>query len=276
MKGSVAAFLASAARIPTEQLSAPLYFVCTADEEIGFLGAKDVVARSALYREMVRDQTVGIIGEPTRLEVVYAHKGACSAQVISRGRAAHSSTREGLNANWAMIPFLAEMERIHCELETDPAWIDPEFDPPDVRLNLCVTDHAPALNITPPETVCRLAFRPMPGQPVAQLLDRIRNAAAAQGLEFTLTWNEPALRTDPQSDFIQDVLRLAGRDTPRSVGFGTDGSSFGEMRHLVVIGPGDIAQAHTDDEWIALEQLHAGVNLYDRLIRHWCCATPKA
>lgn len=270
MKGSVAAFLAAAARVASGELKSAIYFVCTADEEIGHLGAQDVAKRSRIYRELVAQQAVGLIGEPTELEVVYAHKGAVSARVVSRGRAAHSSTREGVNANWAMIPFLAEIERLRAETESDPQWNHPEFDPSDLRFNLLITDHSPALNITAPESVCRIGFRPMPGQPYEQLIDRIREAAAKCGLEFVLGWNEPPIRTEPASDFVREVLRLADKSQSHTVSYGTDGSSFLAVKEVVVLGPGDIRQAHTDDEWISLDQLRRGADLYERLIRRWC------
>ncbi len=271
MKGSVAAFLAAVAQVPSLELNSPVYFICTADEEIGHLGAQQVAKRSELYRELVAAGTPGIIGEPTSLNVVYAHKGGCSLKVVSHGRAAHSSTREGTNANWAMIPFLAEVRRLRDELLMDTNWHDLEFDPPDVRMNLTVTDHSPALNITAPESVCRIAFRPMPGQPFESILQRLRKAAAAHGLDCEVFTKEPALRTDPKSAFVQETLQIAGQSAARSVSYGTDGSSLPEVKSKVVLGPGDIAQAHTDDEWIAVEQLHAGVALYEKLIRRWCC-----
>jgi acetylornithine deacetylase len=270
MKGSVAAFLAAAGRMPADELTAPIYFICTADEEIGHIGAQDVARRSQLYRELIAQGALGIIGEPTELEVVYAHKGAVSFRVTSHGRAAHSSTREGRNANWAMIPFLVEIERIRAETESDPAWNHPEFDPSDLRFNLLITDHSPALNITASESVCRVGFRPMPGQKYEQLIDRARAAAAKCGLEFVLGWNEPPVRTDPNSDFVREVLRIAGKSEAHTVSYGTDGSSFLDVKQVVVLGPGDIRQAHTDDEWIALDQLRGGADLYEKLIRRWC------
>ncbi|OYW16878.1 MAG: acetylornithine deacetylase, partial [Planctomycetales bacterium 12-60-4] len=136
MKGSLGAFVAAASRIPAKELTCPVYVIATADEEIGFHGAKDVVERSELYRELVQGGARAIVGEPTELQVVYAHKGGYGQRITSRGRAAHSSTREGINANLAMIPFLAEMKQIYEETLTDPAWLNNEFEPPWISWNI--------------------------------------------------------------------------------------------------------------------------------------------
>ena len=99
MKGSIACMLAAAEQFSTAQLERPIYVTCTADEEVGYHGAAQVASQSKLFQEMVTGETHGIIGEPTRLEVVHAHKGTYGFTATSRGRAAHSSTNEGLNAN---------------------------------------------------------------------------------------------------------------------------------------------------------------------------------
>ena len=270
MKGSIACMLAAAEQSTGTQGAGPLYITCTADEEIGYGGAKQVAERSELFREMVAGKTKGIIGEPTMLEVVHAHKGTYGFAAISRGRAAHSSTRNGLNANLAMIPFLVEMKAIHDEMESDPAWQNDEFDPPTVTWNIGINDHTRAINITPPQSVCTVYFRPMPGQDAQVLVDRAKKAADAFGLEFDLQRVAPPLYVDRRSRYVQEMLRLTGNDTPRTVSYGTDGCMLSELKDLVVCGPGDIAQAHTNDEWIALDQLRRGTDLYHQLIRHWC------
>jgi|GEM_PF-215312 len=270
MKGSIACMLAAVARFPADRLRQPIYLVCTADEEVGYGGARRVVARSQLYRELVAGGSRAVIGEPTRLEVVYAHKGTCSLIVTSPGRAAHSSTREGINANLAMIPFLAEMKAIHDQTEHDPAWRNDEFDPPTISWNIGINDHTSAANITPAQSVCTILFRPMPGRSCDPLLERVRAAAGRYGLEMRIQSSCPPLHVDPQSPFIRDMLRLAGKETPRTVCYGTDGGVLEELQDRVVCGPGDIAQAHTHQEWIELDQLERGTQLYGRLIEHWC------
>jgi acetylornithine deacetylase len=70
---------------------------------------------------------------------------------------------------------------------------------------------------------------------------------------------------------VRECLELAGRLKATTVSYGTDGPMLGAMQNLLFSVPGSIAQAHTHDEWIALEQLERGTELYAKMIRHWCC-----
>ena len=274
MKGSVACFLAAVSSIPRDRLQAPVYVGCTADEEVGMLGATRVAERSQLYREMVEAHTRTIIGEPTELEVVHAHKGGVAFLATAEGKAAHSSTAQGINANWRMIPFLTEMKNLYEELESDPQWRNQDFDPPTMTLNLGVNDHTPAINITPPQSVCSVYFRPMPEMDVAPLIERCREAAARHGLEFEITMQADPMWIAADSPFVQECLEFASSARSKTVAYGTDGARFGELKRMVVMGPGSIAQAHTHDEWISLDQLNQGTETYARMIRHWCCQPP--
>ncbi|HUG94019.1 MAG TPA: M20 family metallopeptidase [Planctomycetaceae bacterium] len=270
MKGSIGCMLAAAERFANRKLAAPLYVTTTADEEVGYGGAQQVAARSELFREMVTGGTRGLIGEPTLLEVVHAHKGTYGFRAVSRGKAAHSSTREGRNANLAMIPFLVEMKAIHDETERDPAWQNDEFDPPVVSWNIGINDHTRAVNMTAAQSICTVYFRPMPGQQPEKLLERARRAAEACGLEFEVMSQAGPLYVDPHSPFVGEMLELAGRERSRTVAYGTDGTMLTALENLVVFGPGSVAQAHTWDEWIALEQLDRGTGMYARAIERWC------
>ena len=271
MKGSIACMLAAAKRISGSELKKPIYVTCTADEEVGYGGARQVCDRSTLYREMLEGESHGIIGEPTMLEVVYAHKGTYGIVAKSHGRAAHSSTRAGLNANLAMIPFLSVMKQIHDETESDTTWHNDKFDPPTLSWNIGVNDNTRAVNITAPQSICTVYFRPMPGQDVEPLLERVEQAAQEHDIEVRINRASGPLYTDPKCQYVAQVLGLVGKGLPRTVSYGTDGGVFSKMNNLVVFGPGDIAQAHTNNEWIAIEQLELGTEMYSRLIRHWCC-----
>lgn len=271
MKGSIGSMLAAIDEVDGEVFRKPLYVTLTADEETGYLGAKEVAQRSELFHEMVRGGANGIVGEPTELHVVHAHKGTYGFRATSRGVAAHSSTNEGLNANLAMIPFLGEMKRVHDETKKDPNWQDRAFDPPGISWNIGINDHNTAVNVTAPTSVCTVYFRPAPGQNGDALIERSRRAAEQHGLEFELLGAGQPLYVDPESDFVCEVLSLAHRRKPRTVCYGTDGAVLTALKKLVVLGPGSIDQAHTHDEWILLDQLERGSRLYAKLIRHWCC-----
>ena len=271
MKGSLCCMLAAAAALQSSVLKAPLYFIATADEEIGMPGAKRVVERSTIYREIVASQTRSIIGEPTRLEIVHAHKGGRAIRATSIGRAAHSSTGLGLSANIALIPFLNEIGRIQCEMETLSEWRDDRFSPPTPSLNIVIKDMNSALNITSAKSECLVYFRPMPGQNADGMVQRMKALAESNGLQFELLFAGTPLYTDPATPFIRELLELTTLPPSRTVAYGTDGAVFTELRNIAVFGPGDIAQAHTDDEWIALDQLEKGTALYQQAIRRWCC-----
>ncbi len=271
MKGSLSCMLAAVEAMQTVSLKAPLYFVATADEEIGMPGARKVVEQSAMYREIVASQTRSIIGEPTRLQIVHAHKGGRAIRATSIGRAAHSSTGLGLNANFALIPFLNEIREIHHEMDTSPEWRDDRFSPPTPSLNIVIKDTNTGLNITSAKSECLVYFRPMPGQNADGMVQRLKTLAESCGLQFELMFSGTPLYTDPDTPFIRELLELTSLTCSRTVAYGTDGAVFTELRNIAVFGPGDIAQAHTDDEWIDLKQLELGTGLYEKAIRRWCC-----
>ena len=271
MKGSVACALAAIHQMSPAELKRPIYIVCTAEEEIGYGGAREVASRSQFYREMVEGDSHCIIGEPTMLDVVYAHKGTCGFIATSRGRAAHSSTSEGRNANLAMIPFLMEMKKIHDEIIGDENWQNSEFDPPSLSWNIGINDHTRAVNITAPQSVCTVYFRPIPGRDVEPLLRRVENAARQNDLELEIKDSSQPLYVDPDSDFVRQMLQLVGKPAPRTVCYGTDGGVLTELKNRVVFGPGSIEQAHTNREWIALDQLKRGTEVYAKLMRFWSC-----
>jgi len=270
MKGSLCCMLAAIESLHSTVLKSPLYFVATADEEIGMPGARKVVERSAMYREIVAAQARSIIGEPTQLEIVHAHKGGRAIRVTSIGRAAHSSTGLGLNANLALIPFLYEIRKLYLEMESSPEWRDDRFSPPTPSLNIVICDTNSGLNITSAKSHCTVYFRPMPGQDADGMVERMRRLAESCGLQFELLFAGSPLYTDPETPFIRELLELTSQPSSRTVAYGTDGAIFTELRNIAVCGPGDIAQAHTDDEWISLEQLERGTSLYEQAIRRWC------
>lgn len=270
MKGSLAAMLAAVAEISADSLTAPLTIVCTADEEVGMAGARHVAEASSIYHDLTVRQSRGIIGEPTLLNVVHAHKGGRGMRITAQGIAAHSSTNEGVNANFAMIPFLHDMHQLCRRIEGDSQWTDDRFEPPTISLNLGINDHTHAVNITPPQSVCTIYFRTMPDIDADALVAEIRQAADRHGLDLEMMFAGEPMFTRPDAPFIQELVSETATAASATVSYGTDGSWFTGLEDLAVLGPGSIDQAHRDDEWISIEQLQRGQQLYGQLIRKYC------
>jgi acetylornithine deacetylase len=270
MKGSIACMFAALRSLKDQSFKHPVYISCSSDEELDHRGAIEITKRSCLYRELIEGVACGIVGEPTSLDVVYAHKGGVQVVVTSHGKAAHSSTRESVNANLAMIPFLQDLKSIYEMTEADSSLMDTEFDPPTVCMNIGINDHTKAVNITAPQCVCTACFRPMPDTDVDSIVAQIRDAANAHGVEFWLKGQNPPFRRDPGSDYVKQSVELTNGRPARTVAYGSEAGNLDEIKNLIVLGPGNIDQAHKSDEWIALEQLEKGQNVYANMIRQFC------
>jgi acetylornithine deacetylase len=270
MKGSLACFLAAANRLPQPRQVQPLWIVCTADEEVGFRGARHLVQHSPAYRAIVATQPLSIVGEPTSLRVVHAHKGICGLDFTSHGRAAHSSTTLGLNANLAMVPLLDKLRELHFRCESDPGLRDLDFDPPTLSWNFGVSDGGSPHNITPAICHAWVSIRPMVDCDGKELLAEAAETAQRLGIEVEVREGCGPVWVEPDRPSVVRTCQLANQPKPCTVSYATDAGLFQELTDLVIMGPGDIAQAHTADEFIDLEQLTAGTDLYHRVIESTC------
>ena len=271
MKGSIACILSACQLFANDDLKHPLYAVITADEEIGYHGIRHVISESKFYREMVEGKTKAIIGEPTLLDVVFSHKGTYLVRAVARGKAAHSSTSIGENANLKMIPFLAEAKRIYDETENDVRWQNDLFDPPTLSMNIGINDKNHAVNIKSAKSVCTIYLRPMPGISVDPIINRLQDVAHQHEIRMKVDKRSEPFLVDPECDFVKTALKLAHKQAAKTVCYGTDGGLLTEIEDKIIVGPGNIAQAHTNNEWIAIEQLSLGTELYAKFIKRYCC-----
>jgi acetylornithine deacetylase len=267
MKGAIAASIVAAAPYSPDQLRRPVTIVITADEEIGYGGAKQVIAESSTLAG--NWPTYGIIAEPTQMRPVYAHKGGVRVKVTAHGRAAHTSTDKGISANFLIAPFLAEMAELNQLVKSETRFQNAEFNPPTNGFNMVINDGNAAANVTAAKTVCTVGFRPMPNDHSEEVLERIIGSAKKHNLEFDWYVHEP-FYVDRNSPLIQAALAATGLPAAETVPFGTEAAVFKDLMQLVILGPGNIAQAHTQGEWIALDQLHTAVEVYRHLIDHFC------
>jgi acetylornithine deacetylase len=270
MKGSAAAALFALGTFSAADQQAPVYFFVTGDEECGMAGAAWLREQCPVYAEAVARECVAIVGEPTELQLVNTHKGACHIMVSAKGTAAHSSTREGQNANWQMIPFLTYLEQVHQRCQTEAALLNPAFDPPTLSLNCILENHPAAANITVGSSICSLFFRPMPNTDWQALADEVCNRAHEWGLSVKRLPPLPPVHTSSHRAFVQDTLSLLTQPEPLAVCYATDGCCFTDLSDLIVLGPGSIEQAHRPNEWISLEQLERGAEVFGTLFRRHC------
>ncbi|MDZ4848753.1 MAG: M20 family metallopeptidase [Pirellulaceae bacterium] len=269
MKGSLACALVAAERFAIADQRAPLYFVVTSDEEIGMIGAKYVDRHSRLFEEIVASESVGIVGEPTNLQVIHAHKGGLALRITSQGRSAHSSTRDGLNANHPMIPLLPMLLELHHQCERDPALQNGDFDPPTLSWNIVIRNEPFASNITPSLSEVIVYLRPMPNVDHEPLVTRVEEMAKQLGLECKRSEGAKPFHVERSAPHIKTMLELTGQSAPSTVCYATDGGVLQRIKQLVVCGPGSIEQAHRCDEWISLDQLARGTELFYKAFQHW-------
>ncbi|WP_436717324.1 M20 family metallopeptidase [Roseiconus lacunae] len=270
MKGSLAAMLAAACRVSHESQRRPIWIVCTADEEVGFDGAKYLADHCTAFAELVRYDPVSIIGEPTELQVVHAHKGIRGIKLQATGKAGHSATDFGRNANESMVPVLQTLLEICQRTRRETTLLDDRFEPPVLSWNFGVSDHARAINITPDRSDAWVSFRPMPNIDGQQLIDEVTEVATQHGVSAEVIDGCAPMWTSPETAAVKMMETLSGSQA-RTVSYATDGGVWNQLNQRIVIGPGSIAQAHTVDEWITIEQLELGVRLYERSLQQWAC-----
>jgi acetylornithine deacetylase len=274
MKGFVAVAANLAAGIDPASLTAPLALLFTYDEEIGTLGARRF-AESWTERDRLPRRAV--IGEPTRLEVVRAHKGIVELRIAVRGRSAHSGYphlgRSAIEPMGAIVSALAALRR---ELERErgdaSAWF-PEV--PFVPLNVGRLRGGVAANIVPEEATAEVSVRPLPGMEMAPLVERVRATVARAAGDAAWTMDviseSPPMNTPHDAPLIEALLALAGRAKPQTVSYATDAGWLQTLDlECAIFGPGDIATAHRPNEHVPLAELTRAREVLAGAVARFC------
>ena len=267
MKGPLAASIAAGYRFDAADLERPLVIAVTADEERAHVGAHDIVKRSQTLTGGWPQYC--IVCEPSQLQPVYAHKGGAGITVTAHGVAAHTSTDKGVSANFKIAPFLAEMAELAQTFRTEKRFQNPLFDPPTNGFNLVISDGDTATNVTAARTVVRMGIRAMPDACFEEAVQLVLERAEAHGLDVAHRKGGPFF-ADADGPLAQAACRATGAPRAVTVPYGTEASCYQNYMDALVLGPGNIDQAHTVGEWIAVEQLHEAVEVYTRLIGDLC------
>ena len=265
VKGGAAVMLAAFERLVRDRPvgSARVVLAYTVDEEHTFLGVQELVKRG-----LAADYAV--VAEPTLLNIVSAHKGVVRWVAETAGRACHSSRPEnGVNAVYRMARILTAVERYAAELQARPP--HPTLGPRTTSVGRITGGVSP--NTVP--DVCRIDIdrRLLPGETAeAAAADLEAFLKAAADVPFTLVQShaacpplDPTRSGELAARLGAAIDAVAGRHEVHAVPYGTDASTLsGGGIPAVVFGPGDIAQAHTKDEWIDLSQLDPAAEILFR------------
>jgi acetylornithine deacetylase len=277
MKGFLGVALALAPEFARLNLQRPLQFALSFDEEVGCTGVRHLL--SDLHDAGIRP-ALAIIGEPTEMRVVSAHKAGAVIETQVRGREGHSSApARGASAVMMAGEFVALLAKHQSVLEAER---DDFFDPPYTTLQANVISGGTAANVLAREARIVWEYRALPDRdPVsivsaitdeadAAILPRYRDGAPNAAFQTNIRAAYPGLAHDDASPAVRLACAVTGSNRSHAVSYGTEAGLFREAGiPAVICGPGSITQAHKADEFIALEQLNQCAAFLRRLIAHW-------
>ncbi len=277
MKGFLAAVLSQVPHFTEKPLRTPIHLAFSCDEEVGCRGVRPLVRR--LAGQPIRPLAV-IVGEPTNMQVVDAHKSAVTYETVVTGHEAHSSmTHLGANAIMVAGEVIGEVNRLAAEQieEGDPSG---RFTPPYSTVHIGLIEGGTAKNIVPRRCVFTWETRLLPGaDPEAAkrridrfsegLADRMRRVAADTGIETRSTNAVPGLKPSPGSTAETLALLFARTNSAEAVSYCTEAGLFQEAgMPAIICGPGSIEQAHKPNEFIEITQLEKCEAFLGRLVEH--------
>jgi len=275
MKSFIALALAAVPHLLKRPLRRPVHLAFSYDEEIGCLGAPDLI-RCILERGYL--PMAAIIGEPTNMHVVNSHKGFDLYRVSITGREAHSSlVNRGVSANMVAAELLAVLTEIARDEERSHR--DERFEPQWSTLTVGTIHGGTVPNILARE--CHFVFdlRCVPSREPAAVLEpfreavarvgaRIEKAGEGAGIRVQRLASIPPLRQEPDSRAESVSAVLSGMtEAPTAVPYSAEAGQFQQAgMSTVICGPGSIVQAHRADEYIELSQIAAGARFIRRLV----------
>ena len=243
------------------------------DEESGMRGIRNFITND--YSKLGFEPVGVIVGEPTLLQPIIAHNGCVRWKIITHGIAAHSSTPDlGHSAISDMAAVIAAVERDYIP---NLAQSHPQTGKAQCSINMI--SGGIQVNVIPEQCEVHLDRRVVPGEDestvlpdVQKVLDSVAKTNPKAKIEQELMFSCPPLPPEPAQKLlpkVQTVLKAMDLSTdPLGKPYATDAGDLGSAGvPTIVIGPGSIEQAHTKDEYLEIEQLHRGVELYLKLMQ---------
>jgi acetylornithine deacetylase len=277
MKGFLACTLAMVPTMVKADLKTPIHLAYSYDEEVGCTGVRGMLEVIAPREPK---PIAAFIGEPSSMQVIIGHKGGQRVVCMVSGKAAHSSLApHGVNAVEYGARLVARIKDM-AEAQEATGRRDPMYDVPHSTLHVGIFTGGTSPNIVPHQAEisfeCRNISSDDPMDYInevmryahEELTPKMRRIEPAAGFTFELRPNLPALETAPDHVAVTMAKRLAGRNDHAKVAYGTEASLFQSVAGIpsVVVGPGDIDQAHKPDEWILISDLDKCNAFIHRLI----------
>ena len=276
MKGFIACCLAMAPRAVAAKLHTPINFAFSYDEEIGCVGVRRLL-------DLLKDAPVRprlcIVGEPTLMQAVTAHKGKLGFRVTAHGLEAHSSLAPiGVNAIYMACDLIGEIRALQGRIaEHGPR--DGDYEVAYTTLHVGKMQGGEVMNIVPNRCSFDFEIRYLPEDDAEAIVARIkaaaekvaasyRNVFAQARFTFADLQSYPAMNTPVDSEAVKFVQELTGGNSTGKITFGTEGGLFQQVlgTPAVICGPGNIAVAHKPDEHVSEAQMAACDAMLERLV----------
>jgi acetylornithine deacetylase len=277
MKGFLASCLAAVPHFLAAPLARPIHLAFSCDEEVGCRGVRPLIRH---IRDHLPLPAAVIVGEPTSMGLVDAHKTAISYETVVTGHEAHSSLpHEGVNAIMVAAAVMGELNRLEADMRSrgDPSG---RFDPPWTSVHIGLIAGGTARNIVPKRCAFSWETRLLPGADpdeapaaiaafCAPLVADMQRRYPETGIETRLLNAVPGLKPDPGSPAERLARLLTGANRAQAVAYATEAGLFQEAgMSAMICGPGSIEQAHKPDEFVAVADLDACNTMLLRLASH--------
>ena len=276
MKAFLACIMTSAPMMVNADLKKPIYFAFSYDEEIGCLGAPDLIEAIALHYD--EKPAYAWIGEPSMLIPIVGQKGICVQETIVNGSAGHSSRiRQEVSAIHEASRLIIWLEEKMNQLADQSS--DARFDPPHTSIHVGTLHGGIAPNVIADRCSFKWDIRCIPQDSIPQILEAFDAHCRSREKELRTIFPDfvietindhpevPALDTKEDQEIAQLIKELTEADQFDTVSYAAEAGQFEEGGFpSIICGPGDIAQAHRANEFVSKAQLKRGVELIEKLI----------
>jgi acetylornithine deacetylase len=265
VKGFLACLLAAAESKDGHWISG-LRIVLTADEEVGCIGTKQLIATDSLRPRRL------VVGEPTLLRAARAGKGYRLARVTIHGREAHSALPEqGVSAIYAAARLVSALEELGQQLTIETHDF---FDPAFTTLSVGTIEGGSAKNIIPGRTDLLIEWRPIPGLssdriPAAlrEMLEGLQAQYPGVRGSLAILREQAGFETAADSPLVRFIESVTGQPAT-SIAFGSEASAWSTLaEEVVVFGPGDMRSAHSDRECVSMDELTTATQAVSSLMQ---------